>query len=190
MELFEAMENRRSCRAFSEEPVPQEALGKILEAAVWAPSPLNAQPWEFVVVSNQEVKEKIAAEAERCRDWALEASGWKWLKGYGMEFLKSVPVMIVVVGDPRKSGVDAFQEEGGVGYQHACAAAIQNMLLASHGLGFGSLWFTFFDKDPLREILGIGEPKTPVAIVCVGKPAAEPAPAGRKGAEEKTRYVG
>ncbi len=189
MDLFEAIKRRRSCRAFSKEAVPQEVLEKILEAAVWAPSPMNAQPWEFIVVSNEEVKEKIAAEAERCREWALEESGWKWLKGYGMEFLKSVPVMIAVVGDPRKSGVDTLQKEGGVGYQNACAAAIQNMLLASHALGFGSLWFTFFDKQPLREILGIDAGKTPVALVCVGKPDAEPAPAGRKGVEEKTRYV-
>ena len=53
-----------------------------MEAADWAPSPLNMQPWEFIVVTNPEVKEKIYSEAERCREWALEKSGWKWLGGY------------------------------------------------------------------------------------------------------------
>jgi len=43
-----------------------------------------------------------------------------------------------------------FQEEGGVGYQYACAAAIQNMNLAAHALGFGSLWFTLFDGELLQ----------------------------------------
>jgi len=189
MDVFTAIKERRSCRNFSSEPVSEETIEKILAAAIWAPSPLNSQPWQFIVVTNKEVKEKIIAEAERCRKWAIETSGWEWLEKYKVGFLQSVPVMIVVVGDPKKSGVDQFQEEGPIGYQQACAAAIQNMQLAAHALGLGSLWFTFFDKKPMREILGIDAEKTPLAIVCLGKPAGEPLQMGRKDLEKKATYI-
>ena len=67
MDVFTAIKERRSCRNFSSEPVSEEALERILEAANWAPSPLNSQPWEFIVVTNKKVKAKIFSEAERCR---------------------------------------------------------------------------------------------------------------------------
>lgn len=189
MDVFTAIKERRSCRDFLPEPVSEDIIERILEAAVWAPSPLNTQPWEFVVITNEEVKKKILSEAERCRTWALEKSGWKWLENYQVGFLESAPVIIAVIGDPNKTGIDMFQEEGTVGYQHACAAAVQNIHLAAHALGLSSLWFTFFDKKPLREILGIDPDKTPLALVCLGKAGAEIHKMPRKEVREKTRYI-
>lgn len=189
MDLFDAIQGRRSCRKFSGQTVAKETITQILEAGLCAPSPLNAQPWEFVVITAAAVKERILAEAERCRAWAIQASGWKWLGSYDAEFLKQAPVIVAVIADPRKSGVDMFQEGGGVGYQHACAAAIQNMLLAAHALGLGSLWFTFFDKDPMRGILEIPPEKNPLALICLGTPAEELKPVPRKGLEKKVRYL-
>jgi nitroreductase len=167
MDVFTAIKERRSCRNYSPDPVSEEAIEQILEAGMWAPSPLNSQPWQFIVVTNDEVKEKIVAEAERCRNWAIDASGWGWLEKYKVGFLKSVPVMIVVVGDPKGTGVDQFQEEGSMGYQQACA----------------------FDKQPLREILGIEAEKAPLAVLCLGKPAGEAQQMGRKDLEKKVKYV-
>jgi 5,6-dimethylbenzimidazole synthase len=169
MDLFTAMKERRSCRNFMSDPVDEATIEKILESATWAPSPLNSQPWEFIVVTNKEIKEKIFSEGERCRTWALEKSGWKWLGSYPLDFLRSSPVIIAVVGDPKKSGVDMFTEEGPMGYQAACAAAIQNIHLAAYALGLSSLWFTLFDKKAIREILGIVPEKTPLALICLGK---------------------
>ncbi|UCE33523.1 MAG: nitroreductase family protein [Deltaproteobacteria bacterium] len=189
MDVFTAIKERRSCRDFLPEPVSEDIIERILEAAIWAPSPLNTQPWEFVVITNEEVKKKILSEAERCRNWAHEKSGWKWLETYQMSFLQSAPVIIAVIGDPKKTGIDMFQEEGSVGYQHACAAAVQNIHLAAHALGLSSLWFTFFDKKPLREILGIDPEKTPLALVCLGKAGAEISKMPRKGVSEKARYI-
>jgi 5,6-dimethylbenzimidazole synthase len=189
MDLFTAMRERRSCRNFLSEKVEQTTIEKILEAGTWAPSPLNSQPWEFIVITNHEAKEKIFAEGERCRKWALEKSGWKWLGSYSLDFLGSAPVIIAVVGDPKKSGVDMFMEEGPVGYQAACAAAIQNIHLAAHALGLSSLWFTLFDKKALRQILDIAPEKTPLALICLGKPKAPSAPAPRKEVKEKTTYI-
>ncbi|MFO8163856.1 MAG: nitroreductase family protein [Thermodesulfobacteriota bacterium] len=188
MDVFEAIRARRSCRDFLPEPISEEIIEQILEAAIWAPSPLNTQPWEFLVITNEGVKGEIFSEAKRCLTWALEKSGWKWLEKYRVDFLQSAPVLIAVIGDPKKTGVDMFLEGGGVGYQHGCAAAIQNMNLAAHALGIGSLWFTFFDKKAMREILSIDQEKTPLALVCLGKPSEEPLQTRRKDVEEKTTY--
>jgi nitroreductase len=102
---------------------------------------------------------------------------------------RKAPVIIAVVGDPKKTGVDMFMEEGSVAYQAACAAAIQNIHLAAHALGLGSLWFTLFDKKPIREILGIPNEKTPLALICLGKPESAPASVPRKDFKEIIRYV-
>ncbi len=185
MDLFTAMKERRSCRNFLSEKVEDGTIEKVLEAATWAPSPLNSQPWEFIVVTNQEARENIFSEGERCRKWALEKSGWKWLGSYPLDFLRSVPVIIAVVGDPKKTGVDMFTEEGPMGYQAACAAAVQNMHLAAHALGLGSLWFTLFDKKAMRQILGVAPEKTPLALICLGKPKSPASPVPRKEVKER-----
>lgn len=189
MDIFTALEDRRSCRSFSPEPIDEKDLQRMLEAGAWAPSPLNMQPWEFIVITAKDKKNQILAEAERCKAWAIEESGWKWLKSYGMDFLKEVPVIIAVVGDPKKTGVDMFQTEGKTGFQLACAAAIQNMLLAAHALDLGSLWFTFYDKAELKKILDIPEAKTPVSLVCIGKAAEPSKPVPRKDVLEKTTFI-
>jgi 5,6-dimethylbenzimidazole synthase len=189
MDLFTAMKERRSCRNFLSDPVDEATIEKILEAATWAPSPMNAQPWEFVVISKQEMKEKIFAEADYRKKWIFEKSGWKWLDRYQLEFLKSAPILIVVLGDPKKTGADAFLEGGGVGYQLACAAAVQNMMLAAQALGLGTLWFTLFDRKALGEILGIDSEKTPVSIVCLGKATSAPQAVPRKEVKEKIRVI-
>lgn len=189
MDVFTAMMERRSCRKFLEEPVGDDLVSKVLGAATWAPSPLNMQPWGFIVITNPEIREKIFTEADRCRQWALEKSGWKWLGNYSVDFLKTAPVLIVVVGDPKKSGVDTLQEEGNVAYQHACAAAIQNMHLAAHAIGLSSLWFTLFDRKVLRGILEIQAEKFPVGLVCLGKPDGKLIQVPRKDFRERTRYL-
>lgn len=189
MDLFSAIETRTSCRQFQADEVDRQTIQKILAAAVRAPSPLNTQPWQFLVITSEAKKEEIYAESDRCRKWAIEQSGWKWLAKYKTDFLLQAPVLVAVVGDPKKSGMDMFQEEGSVGYQLACAAAIQNMLLAAHALDLGSLFFTLFDKNQMRRILDIPEDKTPVAIVCLGKPDGPLKPVPRKDITEKTVYL-
>jgi nitroreductase len=82
-----------------------------------------------------------------------------------------------------------FTEEGPMGYQAACASAIQNMHFAAHALGLSSLWFTLFDKKALRGILGIVPEKTPLALICIGKPVSSPTPVHRKGVKEKVIYI-
>ena len=82
-----------------------------------------------------------------------------------------------------------FMEDGYMGYQHACAAAVQNMLLAAHSLEMGSLWFTLFDKSELAKILSVKPGKKPLALVCFGKPDGDPVPAGRKSLEKIVTWM-
>ncbi len=189
MDLFTAIKERGSCRDFLPDAIDNEIIDNIIEAGIQAPSPLNTQPWNFIVITKNEVIEKIHAEAKRCKDWAAEASGWKWLNSYSVDFLKTTPLIIAVTGDIRKSGVDEFQEGGPLAYQHACAAAIQNMLLASHAYGLGSLWFTLFDKKQIRELLDIDENKIPLALICIGKKAGDVPQTARKEIAKKTIYI-
>jgi 5,6-dimethylbenzimidazole synthase len=189
MELITAINQRQSCRDFLEENIEQDSLEKIIEAGIMAPSPLNSQPWDFIVITNNIVKEQICNGAQKCKAKAMEASGWQWLEKYSVEFLRTTPVIIVVTGDKTKSGVDIFQEDGPMAYQHACAAAIQNMLLTSHALGLGSVWFTLFDKESVKELLNIDDNKVPLAFVCLGKPAKNGAKAPRKPMANKTVFI-
>ncbi len=189
MDIFTAIKERRSCRNYASEPIDEETLSKILECATWAPSPANNQPWEFVVITNDEVKAKILDEAEHRKQAVFEASGWNWLNKYRVDFLKQVPAIVAVLGDPKKTGADMFLPEGNVAYQHACAAAIQNMMLAAHAFGLGTLWFTLFDKNAVREILGVGEEKDPLALICMGKPGGDPLQTPRKSLEKKATFM-
>jgi nitroreductase len=189
MELFEAIRKRRSCRKFMPDSIPPEDIGRILEAATWAPSPANNQPWEFIVITNPEIKARIAAAAEATKAMLFEKSGWKWIEKYNVNFVRECPVLIAIIGDPKKSGAHIFLGDSIPGYQHACAAAVQNMLLAACGLGLGSLWFTLFEKAPLRKILDIAPELDPLSLVCIGKPAAAPAETPRTDFTAKTRYL-
>jgi len=189
MDVFDAIRGRRSCRKFLPEPVGDEAIGRILEAAVWAPSPANNQPWEFIVITSADVKKRIHEESLTLKARIYEKSGWGWVDQYRAGFLLEAPVLIAVIGDPEKTGAHKFLEGTETVYQHGCAAAIQNMLLAAHAQGLGSLWFTLFDRAILKETLGIESPKVPLALVCIGKPAGEPLQTPRREAATKTRYI-
>jgi len=189
MDIFTAIRERRSCRSFLPDPVSEATIEKILNAAVWAPSAANNQPWEFIVVTNKDIKKDIFSESEKCKKVLYEKSGWKWVDRYKVDFLEEAPVIIAVIGDPGKTGADMFLEGGGLAYQHGCAAAIQNMLLAAHALGLATLWFTLFDKATMRKILNIDASKEPLALICLGNPAILPAPPPRKDAEEMTLYL-
>jgi nitroreductase len=189
MDIFSLIKERRSCRSFLADPVPETDVDKIIESAINAPSPINSQPWNFIVITRNEIRLKIYEESVRCKAYLMEKTNWKWLGRYDVEFLKTVPVMVCVLGDPKKSGADIFME-GGIGaWRDACGAAIQNMMLSAQSVGLASLWFTMFDKAKLNEILGITEVRFPIGLVCLGKAAAEAPAVPRKGLNELVKYI-
>ncbi|MCR4400834.1 MAG: nitroreductase family protein [Syntrophomonadaceae bacterium] len=170
MELMEALRTRRSCRNFLGTPVEEEKLQVVLEAAGWAPSVMNLQPWRFIVVKNPEVKQALQRAAEDAVRLAYERSGWKWLGKYRVDFLSQAPVVIVVTADPRDTGADQFLRPPS-GYAMSCCAAIQNLMLAAHDLGLATLWYSLFDKQTVSHILGLPPHIEVISLVVLGYPA-------------------
>ena len=189
MDCFETIIGRRSCRNYKPDPVEKEKINKILEAATYAPSPVNKQPWEFIVVNNSDCKKKFSDAADATRQKLAERSGWKWLPVFNIDFLLQVPTLIVVIGDPSKNGAEQFLDEPGSGYLESCSCAIQNMLLAAHAQGLGSLWYSLFEKEDIRKIFDISEEKDPIGLICIGYPEIAGSAPRRKSVEEKTRYI-
>ena len=168
MEFKDLVKNRRSCRSFEATDVSEEQLHGILDAGQWAPSPMNLQPWEFIVVTGPEMKKRIRQVGEQARQQVIDGGGPAWAKKYGMEFLEQAPVLIVVICNPRKGGLGGFFGQT-LGAMQAACACVQNMMLAAADLGLASLWFTFFDPEAVRAVLGVPVEKEVVAIVPVGQ---------------------
>jgi len=184
MDLWQAIKERRSCRVFATTPVEDEKLEAVLEAARWAPSVLNKQPWRFTVIKNQELKQRLKDSCSKTIEFLHQASGWKWLGRYKVDFLVQAPVIIAVTADPQDAGADKFLPGRGESYAMSCCAAVQNMLLAAHALGLGSLWYTLYDKDEVKKILNVPEHMDLVSMVVIGYPASPPGSVPRKPLEE------
>ncbi|HJA76341.1 MAG TPA: nitroreductase family protein [Candidatus Desulfovibrio gallistercoris] len=152
MEFFEALRTRRSIRKYTAEPVAQEDVRVMLEAAMLAPSASNRQPWHFVVVDDRATLDRIAAE----HPYAKMAA--------------DAPLAIVVCGD-----LDAEKTKGF--WVQDCSAATQNLMLAGRALGIGSVWCGLHPVEdrvaPIRRILGLPDNIIPLSLVVMGHPAQD-----------------
>ena len=169
MEFKDLVKTRRSCRSFGASPVSEGQLTAILDAGRWAPNPLNLQPWEFVIITDSEIKAQVLGVAEDAKQDVIDTGGPGWVAKYGMDFVEEAPVLVVVVFDPSRAGLGNFfdQEYGAI---QAASACVQNMMLAAADMGLGSLWFTWFRPEKLRAILNIPENLEVAAVVPIGKP--------------------
>jgi 5,6-dimethylbenzimidazole synthase len=172
MELGEAIQSRRSSRSFSPEEVGREQIDKIISACTWAPSPLNLQPWEFIVITDQEVKAAIRAEADSAKEAVAEGDGPSWAAKYPTDFLESAPVLIAVVYNPAKGGLGSYFNAPH-GALMAASAGIQNMALTAAEMGLTTVWFTFFDPDAVGRALKIPENLELAGVMPFGYPAEE-----------------
>ena len=170
MDVFETIKGRRSIRAYRDIEVPQEIVEKLIEAARWAPSAGNIQPWEFIIVRNPETKRRLAEAA------------------LGQSFIEEAPVVIVVCADEERSA-RGYGTRGRTLYCiQDTAAAIQNIHLAACALGLGTCWVGAFKEDEARKILNIPGGVRPVAIIPVGYPAESPSPRSRRPLKEIIHY--
>jgi nitroreductase len=156
--FLDAIFNRVSVRHYVDKPVPDEVLRNILEAGRLAPSAMNAQPWHFIVIKNQETK------------YALSHRRWTG-------FVKDCAFVIVGCGEKQRywSKVDV-------------TIALQNMVLAAEAQGLGSCWIGDFDNSEVKELLGIPSNLSVVALVAFGYPAKKPALKTKKNLEEIVHY--
>jgi len=147
-EFWDVLYGRRSIRKFDKsKPVPRELIEKILDAAIWAPSSCNYQMWDFVVVDDPALNEKLGKLSTQ---------------------MANAPVNIVV-----SYGRD-YSEEAWANIQSA-SAAIENMSLAAHALGLGSFWITQTgNPETVRELVGLPFERMVVAVLAIGYPAVVP----------------
>jgi nitroreductase len=150
MELSEAIKGRRSIRAFKKQHVPEEIVEKLIDAASWAPSAGNIQPWEFVIVRKPAVKKRLAQAA------------------LNQAFVEEAPVVIVVCADEEHSSM-GYGFRGKTLYCiQDTAAATQNLLLTAYSLGLGACWIGAFNEDEAKKAVNAPEEIRPVAIIPVG----------------------
>lgn len=169
MELNEAIKKRRSIRAYKTQDVPGEVVEKLVEAASFAPSAGNIQPWKFVVTRKVEVKKKLAQAARQA-------------------FIEEAPVVIVICADETRA-------EMGYGFRgktlyciQDTAAATQNIVLTAFSLGLGTCWIGAFDEGQARNAVNAPQNMRPVAIIPVGYPNESPAHIKRRPISQIIHY--
>jgi nitroreductase len=170
MDVLEAIKERRSIRAFKDEDVPAEVVEKLIDAARWAPSAGNIQPWEFIIIRKPEIKKRLA-------EAALDQS-----------FIEEASVVIVVCANENRSS-EGYGVRGKTLYCiQDTAAAIQNVLLAAYSFGLGTCWIGAFKEEEAREILKIPYGTRPVAIIPVGYSTETPLPRNKRPISEIVHY--
>jgi len=168
--VFEAIKSRRSTRAYASDRVSDEEVRALIDAARRAPSAGNIQPWEFVIVRDAKIKERLSAAA------------------LDQKFIEEAPVVIVVCADEDRSSWGY----GSRGVHLYClqdtAAATQNMLLAACAMGLGTCWIGAFHEEMVERILKTPGGVRPVAIVPVGHPAERPRAPPKRSIGEIVHY--
>jgi nitroreductase len=158
MDLFEVILTWRSVRTFTDEAIAEEALDKVVRSAMAAANSGNQQPWRFIVIDDPALRDRIC-------ELEIERGG----------YYRS-PQLIVVCGD-----IGSMKWK--MHWLADCAAAIQNLLLAAHGIGLGAVWQELYPYHKrvaaVREMLGIPDSVYPMAVVSIGYPIDVPEPEDR-----------
>lgn len=158
--------SRKSVRSYTEEAIPAEKVEVLLKAAMAAPTAMNVQPWRFVVVTDQEVKDKLAGP-----------------RG-GM--IAKAPLVIVVCGETTfmrkpwgQPDAEPVEMENIFWYED-CAAATENLLLAAEALGLGAVWTAGYPAadrmQPAIDALELPDNVKPFCIIPIGYPAGDDQP--------------
>lgn len=179
--VLRAIRARRSIRRYLDVDVPREKIEQILDAARWAPSAHNRQPWRFAVIQRAERKQQLAAAMGQKLRADLERDGMAQeliekdaARSYHR--ITSAPVVIVVCmtlrdmdtyADARRSRAEELMASQSV------AMAIENLLLAAHASGLGACWMCapLFVPETVRDVLGLAADWEPQALITLGYPA-------------------
>ncbi len=169
MDIIKALQERRSVRKYKTDPVPEEKIKSVLEAAQMAPSWKNKQCWSFIVVRDPGRKENLA-DSLPVSNPAREAIG------------QTAPVVIVLCADTRASG----DKDGKDYYMLDAGLAMQQLMLAAYAEGLGTCWVGLFDEGKASEVCSVPSEYRVVAMTPLGVPEKVPAPRPRK---EMTEFV-
>ncbi len=166
MNVYEAIEKRRSIRAYKDQPVEQEKLDRIFEAVRKAPSASNRQEWRFVVVRDAGLRQELMRAASQ------------------QSFVATAPVVIACCaetdGHVMKCGQPCYPIDVAIAMDHLTLAAVEE--------GLGTCWIGSFNEAEVKAILGIPEKIRVVELLTLGYPDAMPSPRTRKSLEEIVCY--
>jgi nitroreductase len=181
-DFFAVARAQRACRTFTDDPVSDALIGRVLEAATYAPSAENRQPWEFVVVRDPVLRNRIGELMQR----AWEQHGRAHSEGRltpdlfadvdrgATGSISAAPVLVVVAADTSRCLPATVPS--------SIFPALQNLLLAAGAVGLGSALTTIATAfaDELRDVVGLPELVVPVAVVPLGVPAKPLGPSRRE----------
>jgi nitroreductase len=161
MDTLEAIKTRRSIRRYKTNPVDDNVLTQVMEAARWSPSWANTQCWRFIIVRSDSIKTELAG--------ALS------LNNPSTNAIKTAPIVIAICAELKKSGFYRGEASTlkGDWYMFDTALAMENLALAAHALGLGTVHVGNFDAKKVEGILGIPEGFTVVEMTPLGYPDGE-----------------
>jgi nitroreductase len=165
MDTLEAIKTWRSTRKFLDKPIEEEKLEAILEAVRRAPSWANLQCWRLIVVEDAETKRMLSELA--FVESFFAPLGYK--SNPAQKGIAQAPVVIVLCADPAKSGSLWDQQY----YMTDAGIASQNLMLAAHAQGLGTVFVGVFEEDKIKSLLGIPKEIRIVSLFPVGYPVEE-----------------
>jgi nitroreductase len=175
LDLFEAINSRRSIRKYTSDPVDEQKINAILEAGRWAPSWANTQCSRFVVVRDVKIKAALADTINK-----MKTADGKEVPTPAANALNTVPVVIVVCAEIGKSGTkpgstgsSEYITDKGDWFMFDAALAVENMVLAARALGLGTVILGAFDPVKASAVINIPKGYRLVAMFPVGVPAQE-----------------
>ena len=181
--FLELVKKRRSIRNYKPDPVPDDYIKKIVEAARWAPSGFNSQPWEFVVVRKPELKDRIVKILSGGSSAKAKPAAKAKSQSHPVNYA-SAPALILVLGDTRVRdfGPGAMRTDEvrwQSTYVPSLSVAYQQMALAATSLGLGSQWLSALigneqGQKQIRELIGIPEEMEFFHLFFLGFPDEEP----------------
>jgi len=168
MSILKVIKERRSVRRYRQDPIPEEVLLRVLDAARFSPSGKNLQPWKFILIQEESLKQRLVEASVR------------------QTFIAEAPVVIVACGFPDRcySRMGNYMKSWSVDV----AIAIEHLILQAQEEGLGTCWIGAFEETDVKSLLGIPEGVRVLALIPLGYPDESPAPRGRKSLEEIVSY--
>jgi len=167
--VIEAIKSRRAIRSYEDKPVPESAVQTMLEAATYAPSAINVQPWKFTIVTNKAEMKKLSDAAKPMLVRMLPDVGDEGL--VGLKKRLSDPNYNIFYNAPLLIFVSGIKSPYAV---YDCSMAAQNMMLAAYTLGIGSCWIGtavgLANQPNFKVELGVPEDHEVHAAIIFGYP--------------------
>lgn len=168
MSILKVIKERRSVRRYKADPIPDDVLQRVLEAARFSPSGKNLQPWKFILVKDESLKQRLVDASVR------------------QTFIAEAPVVVVACGFPDRcySRMGNYMKSWAVDV----AIAFEHLVLQAQEEGLGTCWIGAFEEKDVKSILDVPEGVRVLALTPLGYPDENPVPRGRKSLEEIVSY--